>query len=141
AGALGLRLRLGPTRVLGLRLGGVGRPAPGPCGAVGRYGLASYGQAPALLRLGRAPPVAGAVLRGDEPGRAELRRHRAGLRPVGGGRGQREGGADETGLPGCLRLRLGLALLWLWLWLGLRLAGGLRLGLLGRRRLRRIGQC
>ncbi|MCD9595360.1 hypothetical protein, partial [Streptomyces sp. 8ZJF_21] len=90
---------------------------------------------------GRAPPVAGAVLRGDEPGRAELRRHRAGLRPVGGGRGQREGGADETGLPGCLRLRLGLGLLWLWLWLGLRLAGGLRLGLVGRRRLRRIGQC
>ncbi|MBI0385030.1 hypothetical protein JBE27_54425, partial [Streptomyces albiflaviniger] len=103
-GALTLRLGLGPTRVLALALSGVGRPATGARRAVGRYGLASYGQAPALLRLGRAAPrLAGAVLCGDEPGRAELGRQRAGLCLVGGGRRQREGGADEPGVPRGLR--------------------------------------
>nr|WP_236058114.1 hypothetical protein [Streptomyces sabulosicollis] len=130
-------MRLGPTRVLALSLTGTGRPATRPRRAVGRYGLAPYGQAPALLRLGllrAAPRLAGPVLRGDEPGRAELGRQRAGLRPVGGGRGQREGGADEAGLSRGLRLGL------LRLWLGLRPARGLCLGLVGRRLLRCLGQ-
>ncbi|MBU3871802.1 hypothetical protein KN815_49540, partial [Streptomyces sp. 4503] len=83
---------------------------------------------------------------------AELRRQRAGLRPVGGGRGQREGRADETGLPrglrlrlGLLRLKLGLRLvlglaLALGLTLALRLALALGLCLVGRRQFRRLGQ-